>query len=95
MEDNKFTVEIDGKIIEYTIIKILLPKNSQFKYLVYTENGEDIYASRFKKDNDKIVLEDIEYQYEFDYIDKAMEDNHNAWKYKWRKNNNSRKICQK
>lgn len=73
LEDKYFYVEIDNKKIKYKIIKIIIPSNGKYKYVVYTDNDTDIYASRFEIKNDNVILKDIKYQYEFDYIDRVLE----------------------
>lgn len=78
MKDNTFKIKVDDKEIEYTIIKILLPKDMPYKYVIYTEDNKEIYASRFNIENDQVILENIENQYEFDYIDSEMEKDNNG-----------------
>ena len=69
--DNTFKFEENGE--EYQIVKILNPKNIIYDYIIYTNNNNDFYASRYELVNNEIRLNPIEEEYEWDYIDKEME----------------------
>lgn len=70
MKNNTFIIDNE----EYKIIKILNPSNSENKYLIYTDKDNEYYASRFVEENGNIKLYDIAEEYEWDYIDKRMEE---------------------
>lgn len=70
MNNNTFIIDNE----EYKIIKILSPSNSENKYLIYTDKDNEYYASRFIEENGNIKLYDIAEEYEWDYIDKRMEE---------------------
>ena len=70
MNNNNFIIDNE----EYKIIKILSPSNSENKYLIYTDKDNEYYASRFIEENGNIKLYDIAEEYEWDYIDKRMEE---------------------
>lgn len=72
--DNKFSVNSNGIIKEYNIIKILAPKDFEHKYIIYTDKDNNYFASRFVNVNGDIILEDIDNEFERDYIDKRMEE---------------------
>lgn len=72
MKDKTFSVKSDGVEYNYKIIKILCPSNVQYKYIIYTD-GKEIFASRFEKQNEDIILKDIEKQSEWNYIDNYLD----------------------
>lgn len=74
MDNLTFSINDNGNIIEYKIIKILTPANSQYQYIVYTDNDNDYYASRYELVNDNVILKPILEEYEWDYINKFMEE---------------------
>lgn len=70
--NNTFKIENDGK--EYKIIKILAPKNSENRYIIYTDDSKEYYASRYTMLNDEIVLHNINEEYEWNYIDERIKE---------------------
>lgn len=72
MKDKTFSIKVDGIDYTYEIVKILCPSNVRHKYIIYTD-GKDLFASRFEKQNEEIVLKDIERQSEWNYIDNYLE----------------------
>ena len=74
MRDITFKVDENGTLIEYKVLKILVPENSHYKYLVYTNNNIDKFASRFEIINGEIILKPIEEKYEWDYIDENIKE---------------------
>lgn len=66
--DNTF--KVDDK--EYKIIKILAPSNSMNRYIVYTDDTNELYASRYEIVDDNIVLKDIDTESEWKYINERM-----------------------
>lgn len=71
MKDNYFTILENNIKKEYKIIKAFKYKNNN--YIIYTDNNIDYYASRYSIINNSIVLDEIEYEEEWDYIDKVLE----------------------
>lgn len=71
MKDNCFTVTENNQVKEFKIIKVFKYKNNN--YIIYTDNDIDYYASRYSIVNDSIILDEIEYEEEWDYIDKVLE----------------------
>ena len=76
MKGLTFKIEPDG--VEYKVIDILAPKNSKYQYIIYTDD-EEIFASRYTVNKDRQVsLSDVEEEYEWDYIDKRLEEIQNG-----------------
>ncbi len=71
MKDNCFTVTENNQVKEFKIIKVFKYKKNN--YIIYTDNDIDYYASRYSIVNDSIILDEIEYEEEWDYIDKVLE----------------------
>lgn len=71
MKDNYFTVFEKNIKKEYKIIKAFKHKNKN--YIIYTGNNIDFYASRYSVINNSIMLDEIEFEEEWDYIDKVLE----------------------
>ena len=71
MKDNYFTVFEKNIKKEYKIIKEFKHKNKN--YIIYTDNNIDFYASRYSVINNSIMLDEIEFEEEWDYIDKVLE----------------------
>ena len=61
--------------------------NNDINYIVYTDGTKDeneeleIYASRYILENDKIILKDIENDYEWDLIDNMLESKYKEFNY--------------
>lgn len=72
MKDNTFKINKDDKTYEYTILKVLVPDNIKFKYLIYTDGSEN-FASRFDIVDEQIVLNPIEEEYEWNYVNENIE----------------------
>ena len=71
MKDTTFKINNNGKLLEYTILKVLVPQNSKFQYLIYTD-GKETFASRFDSINGEIILNPVEEDYEWHYIEQSM-----------------------
>lgn len=71
MKDNYFTVFEKNIKKEYKIIRAFKHKNKN--YIIYTDNNIDFYASRYSVINNSIMLDEIEFEEEWDYIDKVLE----------------------
>ena len=71
MQDKTFKVMVDGNLKEYEIIKILAPKNSEYRYIVYKDDN-DTFASRYIVKDNEIILKDIENESEWNYIDERL-----------------------
>ena len=71
MKDNCFTVTENNQVKEFKITKVFKYKKNN--YIIYTDNDIDYYASRYSIVNDSIILDEIEYEEEWDYIDKVLE----------------------
>ena len=46
----------------------------KINYIIYTDNDEDYYASRYSIVNDSVILDEIILDEEWDYIDKVLEE---------------------
>ena len=78
MNTDKLKIIVNGKTIEQDIVKILLPTNAKYKYIVYKDNKENLYSSRFDVDNNNnIILSDLKYKYEFDYVNRILNGDNN------------------
>ena len=73
-----FKIIENGKEIECEILFTFSEKNTN--YIVYTDGTKDendeleIYASRYILNNDQYFLEEIENDYEWDLIDKMIDE---------------------
>lgn len=67
--ENTFKVLIDGKEIKYEIVKLC--KNNGHNYIIYKDK-EEYYASRYNVINNKIELDEIVSDNEWDYIDQEL-----------------------
>ena len=76
MIQDTFKFEENGE--EYKIIKVLNPSNILYDYIIYTNDNENIYASRYKVINEKIELFPIEEEYEWNYLDKYLMEANNG-----------------
>ncbi len=73
MKDLTFKVNENGKIINYNIIKYF--KYNGKDYIIYNEeNKDEIYASSYIIENNELILNKIETESEWDYIDLVLED---------------------
>lgn len=72
MKDNYFKVLENDIEKEYKIIKAF--KHKSINYIIYTDNDEDYYASRYSIVNDSVILDEIILDEEWDYIDKVLEE---------------------
>ncbi len=73
MNDLTFKVNENGKMINYNIIKYFKYKNKN--YIIYSEeNNDEIYASSYLIENNELILNKIESDEEWDYIDSVLED---------------------
>ena len=70
---NKLTFNAQGK--EYYILKYFKNSKTNKNYIVYKEenNDEDLFASSYDVINDEIILNEIESDEEWDYIDSVLE----------------------
>ena len=73
MNNLSFSINDNGILIEYKIKKILAPSNSEYQYVIYTDNKDNTFASRYEIVDNKITLKPIEHDYEWQYIDKQLE----------------------
>ena len=76
MNENTFKFEENGE--EYKIIKILNPSNILYDYIIYTNDNENIYASRYKIVNNKIELYPVEEEYEWNYLNNYLMEENNG-----------------
>lgn len=67
--DNKFKVLVDGKEETYEIVKLCKYKGNN--YIIYTDKLE-YYASRYVVINNKIELNEIISDDEWDFIDQEL-----------------------
>lgn len=67
--EKKFSVLENGITKEYEIVKLC--KNNNINYIIYKDN-DDIYSSRYKSIDGKIMLEEILNDDEWDFIDKCL-----------------------
>ncbi len=73
MKDLTFKVNENGKIINYNIIKYFKYKDKN--YIIYNEeNKDEIYASTYVIENNELILNKIDTDEEWDYIDLVLED---------------------
>lgn len=72
MKDLTFKVDEDGVLVEYKILKKLEDESKNIKYLVYTNDGHDIYASRYRIIDNKLILEAIENDDEWDFVEEHV-----------------------
>ena len=74
MDNLRFSINDDGVLTEYKIIKILTPKDSKYQYVVYTDHDDNIYSSRYDIVDGNIVLKPIEDDYEWQYINSHIKE---------------------
>lgn len=67
--ENKFSVDINNNTYEYEIIKLC--KKDNYNYIIYKDN-DGYYASRYIVIDNKIQLEEIEDDSEWDFIDSEL-----------------------
>ena len=74
-----FKILQEGREINCEIVLTFSDENNNVDYVVYTdgtrdENNElEIYASRYSREGDSFVLQDIEHEYEWNLIDNMLE----------------------
>lgn len=71
---NNDTIKFEENGEEYKIIKILNPNNILYDYIIYTNDGANIFASRYKVNNGQIELTPIEEEYEWNYLDEYLKE---------------------
>ena len=77
-EELAFKVNVDGKEIICYIVLHFKDKESGNDYIVYTDGSKkedgtlDLLASRYKIENDEMILKDIEFDWEYDLIDEML-----------------------
>ena len=66
-------VEENGKIVTYEIIILCRYKDNT--YIIYKEtNGNEYYASKYYVTDNKIILDEINTDEEWDYLNKKLGD---------------------
>lgn len=70
MNEKYFTITKDSKENKYNVL-FTFNKNN-INYIIYTNNEEEILASRYKLENNNLILEPIETTQEWDMIDKEL-----------------------
>ncbi len=75
MEQNTFRFSKGEE--DYQIVKILNPKNVLYDYIIYTNDGTNLYASRYRIVNNRLELSPIKEEYEWNYLDKYLEGGQN------------------
>ena len=73
MQNLRFSINDNGVLTEYKILKILTPSNSDFQYIIYEDDKNNTYASRYELKNQEVILKPIEESYEWEYIDGYLE----------------------
>ena len=69
-----FKVVENGIEIECKIVLKFRDENNDKNYIVYKEDGNDeLFASRYSVIDDRIVLDEIETEYEWNMIDNMLE----------------------
>lgn len=74
-----FKVVQDGKEINCEVVLTFCDENNNIDYIVYTDGTKDenndfeIYASRYSKVGNDIILHDIENEYEWNLVDNMLE----------------------
>lgn len=74
----KFSIMKDNQIVECDIVFTFQDEANGRSYIVYTDGTKDkdgieeIYSSRYTKENGTYVLEDIESDYEWNLIDNML-----------------------
>ena len=70
----EFKVIENGKEVNCKGILIFKDDSNDVNYIVYTEENDDnIYASRYELENDEIILQPIEHEYEWNLVDNMLE----------------------
>jgi len=67
--NNEFKVIEDGNEVTYEIVKLC--KNNDNNYIIYRDD-KDYYASRYTIYDNKIQLDEIETNNEWDFIDMEL-----------------------
>lgn len=71
--EETFKTTIDDKEVEYIILeKCYYNKNT---YIIYYErnNMNELYASKYKIEDNKLILDEINTNEEWEYLEKIME----------------------
>lgn len=71
---------LDQKGVEVTcdIVAIFQDENTNINYIIYTDGTKsasgklEVYASRYKKEKNTLILEEIENESEWDLIDEYL-----------------------
>ena len=74
MIDNVISVTENGETKSYTVYGFLENKERKKNYIIYTD-GENYYASSYILNGNKMVLDEITDDTEWDYIDKELAKN--------------------
>ncbi len=72
MNNLRFSINENGILTEYKILKLLAPPNGKYQYVIYTKDDGNTYASRYEITNGNVVLKPIEEEYEWQYVDKYI-----------------------
>lgn len=73
-----FKIENNGKEIDCDVVCTFRDGINDRNYVVYTDGTEDekgdsvIYASRYKEKGSSLILEDIEDDYEWNFVDNML-----------------------
>ena len=71
--NNTFEVEENGKTVTYEIIKMCKYKDNT--YIIYKETNEnEYYASKYYVTDNNIILDEINTDEEWDYLNKKLGD---------------------
>ena len=74
-----FKVIDNGKEVECEIITVFRDDNNEINYIVYTDGTKDenneleIFASRYIEEGNNYILQAIETDYEWNFIDNMLE----------------------
>lgn len=74
MIDNVISVTENGETKNYTVYGFLENKERKKNYIIYTD-GENYYASSYIFNGNKMVLDEITDDTEWDYIDRELAKN--------------------
>lgn len=74
MNENYFTITTNNKENKYNVLFTF--KKNNIDYIVYTNEQDEILASRYKLENNNLILEKIETEQEWDMIDKELSDHY-------------------
>lgn len=78
-QERYFTVtDKDGKIVEYEILFTFDSEETKKSYIVFTDNNKDkegsiiTYAATYQKDGERLMLEDIKTDREWNLIESIL-----------------------